>query len=106
VSDRSAQGYLELGPNGHNFAPYPSEELIRRLAAALGADVDELLLLAKKIPADIRERVLQRPDAFRKLASLDDVALDEVIRQVDRCEPSLARELHERGFYFALKSSP
>jgi len=67
-----------------DFAPYPSEELIRRLAAALEADVDELLLLAKKIPADIRERVLQRPDAFRKLAALDDVALDEVIRQVER----------------------
>jgi transcriptional regulator with XRE-family HTH domain len=67
-----------------DFAPYPSEELIRRLAEALGADVDELLLLAKKIPADIRDRVLQRPDAFRTLASLDDVALDEVIRQVER----------------------
>jgi transcriptional regulator with XRE-family HTH domain len=67
-----------------DFAPYPSEGLIRRLAGALGADVDELLLLAKKIPADIRDRVLQRPDAFRKLASLDDRALDEVIRQVDR----------------------
>jgi hypothetical protein len=67
-----------------DFGPYPSEELIRRLAEALGADVDELLLLAKKIPAGIRDRVLQRPDAFRKLASLDDVALDEVIRQVER----------------------
>lgn len=67
-----------------DFAPYPSEELIRRLAAALEADVDELLLLAKKIPVDIRDRVLERPDAFRTLASLDDVALDEVIRQVER----------------------
>ena len=67
-----------------DFAPYPSEELIRRLAEALDADADELLLLAKKIPADIRDRVLERPDAFRKLAALNDVALDEVIRQVDR----------------------
>jgi transcriptional regulator with XRE-family HTH domain len=67
-----------------DFAPYPSAELIGRLAAALETDVDELLLLAKKIPANIRERVLQRPDAFRKLASLDDRALDEVIKQVER----------------------
>ncbi len=66
-----------------DFAPYPSEELIRRLAIALDADVDELLLLAKKIPAVIRERVLQRPDTFRKLALLDDVTLDEVIRQLE-----------------------
>jgi len=28
--------------------------------------------------------VLQRPDAFRKLVALDDEALDEVLRQVER----------------------
>ena len=33
-----------------DFAQYPSEDLIRKLAKALEADVDELLLLAKKIP--------------------------------------------------------
>ena len=38
-----------------DFAQYPSEELIRKLAKALGADEDELLLLAKKIPTDIRD---------------------------------------------------
>lgn len=66
-----------------DFAPYPSEDLIRRLAVALEADEDELLLLAKKIPADIRERVIARPDAFRMLAALDDESLDEVVRQVE-----------------------
>src|SRR3954470_15804035 len=65
-----------------DFGDYPSEELIRRLAAALAADEDELLLLAEKIPAAIRQRVLQRPDAFRKLASLDDYALDAVLVQI------------------------
>ena len=67
-----------------DFAPYPSEDLIRRLAIALEADEDELLLLAKKIPADIRERVIARPEAFRTLAALDDESLDEVIKQVER----------------------
>lgn len=67
-----------------DFGLYPSEELIRRLATALEADMDELLLLAQKIPADIRERVLQRPDAFRKLAALDDHALDAVLHHVER----------------------
>lgn len=71
-----------------DFAPYPSEDLIRRLAAALEADEDELLLLAKKIPADIRERVIARPEAFRTLASLDDETLDEVLRQVERRKPA------------------
>jgi transcriptional regulator with XRE-family HTH domain len=71
-----------------DFAPYPGEDLIRRLAVALDADEDELLFLAKKIPADIRERVLARPDAFRTLAALDDEALDEVIRQVAQRKPT------------------
>lgn len=69
-----------------DFAQYPSEELIRKLATALEADVDELLLLAKKIPPDIRERVIERPDAFRKIASLDDQALDEILRQIEERE--------------------
>ncbi len=69
-----------------DFAQYPSEDLIRKLATALEADVDELLLLAKKIPPDIRERVIERPDAFRKIASLDDSALDEILRQIDKKE--------------------
>jgi transcriptional regulator with XRE-family HTH domain len=69
-----------------DFAQYPSEELIRKLAKALDADVDELILLAKKIPPDIRERVIERPDAFRKIASLDDEALDAVLKDIERKE--------------------
>ena len=69
-----------------DFAQYPSEDLIRKLAKALDADVDELLLLAKKIPPDIRDRVIERPDAFRKIASLDDEALDAVLKDIERKE--------------------
>ena len=67
-----------------DFALYPGEELVRKLAVALDGDETELLLLAKKVPPLIRDRVLERPDDFRKLATLDDASLDEVIRQVDR----------------------
>ncbi len=66
-----------------DFAQFPSEELIRRLAEALEADEDELMLLAEKIPEQIRRRVLQRPEAFRKLADLDDRKLDEVLKALD-----------------------
>lgn len=61
------------------FADYPSEEMICKLALALNADVDELLILADKIPTSIRQRVKERPDAFRKLASLDDATLDNLM---------------------------
>jgi transcriptional regulator with XRE-family HTH domain len=66
-----------------DFGLYPSEELIVKLAEALDADADELLLLAKKIPEPIRRMVLSRPEAFRKLAALDDKTLDLVLAEAD-----------------------
>ena len=67
-----------------SFGEFPSNELIQRLARALGGDPDELLLLAEKIPDAIRQRVLQRPDVFRKIASLDDKGMDAVLEFLDR----------------------
>jgi len=65
-----------------DFANYPSEDLIQRLAAALGAEEDELLILARKVPPVIRERVFQRPDVFGLLARLDDKALDRLMSRM------------------------
>ncbi len=69
-----------------DFGQYPSEDLIRWLKEALEADEDELLILAKKIPLVISERVLERPETFCKLARLDDATLDIVMAQVNRLE--------------------
>jgi transcriptional regulator with XRE-family HTH domain len=66
-----------------DFGDYPSEELIVKLAKVLQADADELLILAKKIPESVRKRVIQRPDVFRKLANLDDDALDKILEDID-----------------------
>src|SRR5438094_204621 len=72
--------YISKVENGRlAFADYPSDDLICRLAKALDADADELLLLAEKIPDQIKRRVLERPDAFRRLANLDDRALDSLM---------------------------
>ncbi len=76
--------YLSKIENGKlDFASFPSEDTIRKLADALDAEVDELLLMAKKIPQDIRDRVIEKPDAFRKLAQLDDDRLEQVIREIE-----------------------
>ncbi len=76
--------YLSKIENGKlDFAGYPSEECILRLAEALGADPDELLLMAEKIPESIRRRVIERPDAFRVLAGLDNMALSRLIERID-----------------------
>lgn len=67
-----------------SFGEFPSDELIVKLAKALDADPDELLLLAEKIPEAIRKRVLERPDVFRKMANLDDKRLDDVVEYLDQ----------------------
>ena len=59
------------------------EGLIVRLAKALGAEEEELMLMAEKVPESIRRRVIGRPDAFRKLARLDDRALDRLLEVAD-----------------------
>ena len=72
--------YISKVENGKlDFGDYPSEDLICRLAAALDADEEELLLLAEKIPEPIRRRFFERPDAFRLIAGLDDKRLDRVL---------------------------
>lgn len=62
-----------------DFAQYPSEDLILKLAEALDADADELLLLAEKIPPVIKKRVMERPDEFLRLARLDEKAFDRLL---------------------------
>ena len=64
-----------------DFGDYPGEELIRKLAKALEADVDELLILAQKIPDQIKKRVMERPDAFRKFADLDDETINRILEE-------------------------
>ena len=69
-----------------SFGEYPSEDLIRKLAKVLGAEEDDLLLLAEKIPEDIKKRVIERPDAFRKFASLDDKTIDKLLEDLGEDE--------------------
>ncbi len=67
-----------------DFGDYPSEDLILRLAEKLGGDANELLILAKKVPPRIRERVFERPEIFLRFASLDDEAMDRLMAKIDR----------------------
>ena len=75
--------YISKVENGKlHFGDYPSEKFIHKLAEELGADEDELLMLADKIPTIVRARIRERPDVFRAVAELDDSALDDLIRQI------------------------
>jgi transcriptional regulator with XRE-family HTH domain len=62
----------------NNRMPPPAAGTIVRLAKALGADTDELLLLANKVPRDITP-VLTRSRALPAfLRSIDDLSADEI----------------------------
>lgn len=61
-----------------HFGDYPSEKFIHKLAEELEADEDELLLLTDRVPEVIRKRVKERPELFRKLASMNDRELDKL----------------------------
>ena len=78
-----SHAYISKTENGKlDFGDYPSEALIRRLAIALAADEEELLLLAEKIPEAIRRRFFERPDAFRQIALLSDRKLDRLLAAI------------------------
>ena len=54
-----SQSYVNKVENAKlPFGDFPSEKFIHKLADELNADEDELLLLADKVPASIRRRVL------------------------------------------------
>ena len=61
----------------------PREETLQKIAKALDADPDELLLLARRIPDAYRDRILSRPGVFRKLLNLSDTALEELVEQLE-----------------------
>lgn len=65
-----------------DFSQFPSETTICKLAHALETDQEELLLLAEKIPESIRKRIVERPDAFRRIAALSNDVLDQVLEMV------------------------
>ena len=62
-----------------NAGDYPSESFVLKLAEALDADANELLLLTDRVPEVLLRRIQERPEVFRELAALSDGELDALI---------------------------
>ena len=72
--------YVNKVENGKlHSGDYPSEKFMHKLAGELDADEEELLLLADKVPKQIRKRIRERPEAFRQLARMDDKTLNRLM---------------------------
>lgn len=68
--------YLSKLENNRMDRP-PSEDLIRKIAQVLGANADELLVLAQRIPTDVADIILERPESIELLRSMEDMSQDE-----------------------------
>lgn len=71
----------------------PGENMIRDLSKALSANVDELLLLAGKVPEDVAVALhasSKAPQFLRAARGLDDKHWDELIRMAQRLQRSEA----------------
>ena len=76
--------YVNKVENGKlHSGDYPSEKFIHKLAGELDADEEELLLLADKVPEQIRKRIRERPEAFRAFANLNDEVLDRMLEEIE-----------------------
>ena len=67
----------------------PREETLQKIASALKTDADELLLLARRIPGTIRDRILDKPGIFRRILKLSDSDLEDILEQLE-CDRSPA----------------
>ena len=74
-----------------DFGEFPAaSRLIQRLASALDADEEELLLLSHRIPESISKRILEQPDAFRELCQCNSSTIDRMVESLRR-EKSVSR---------------
>ena len=62
----------------------PREETVQKIADALGADAQPLLLLARRIPESFRRRILANPELFGRLLSLSDDTLAGLLIAAER----------------------
>ncbi len=62
-----------------HFGDYPSEKFIHKLAHELQADEDELLFLTERVPASLKKRIFERPEAFQQFAHLSDSEMDSLL---------------------------
>ena len=76
-----------------NYGEYPSDELIHRIAVALTADENELRVLAKRIPEPVKQRAIERPDAFLAFAACDDAVLDKLLVQISQIKTKSVRRV-------------
>lgn len=79
--------YLSKIENDKTDERPPSEDLLKKLAALLGADEEELLFLAKRVPKDAREFLAKDVRAIKFLRTMKGMSeedLDKLLKQAEK----------------------
>lgn len=90
VAEKLGIDFTYLSKLENNRGEPPSEETIRALADLYGSDADELLALAGKVPAQLRERAATDREFalfLRRLPELPDDVLRKIYRDAGRGKP-------------------
>ena len=77
LADKVSLNFTYLSKVETGTLPPPSEDTIRKLAKALGADEDQLVILAKKVPKELRAVVTDRAGVPALLRAVRDRGLSE-----------------------------
>lgn len=75
--------------------PPPSQDTIKKLAGALDADADELLVLADKVPDDVKDVVTQSrelPAFLREIKDISKEDLDDLSRYAKKLKAKREEE--------------
>lgn len=73
----------------------PSQETINKLADALDADADELLILANKVPDDVKDVITESteiPAFLRQIRDLDTEKRGELKRYIEQLRSKRSNE--------------
>jgi len=77
----------------------PAQDTIQRLATALDADPDELLVLAGRVPNDVKDVVTKSselPTFLREIQDLDEGEIEELKRKAQEIKRK-RQEKHDAG---------
>jgi len=71
LAEKAGIDFTYLSKVENDRSPPPSEEVIRAMATALDAAPDELIRLAGRVPSDLTQMLLTRPEAIQHLRAIE-----------------------------------
>lgn len=72
LANKIGVGYPYISKIENGVEPPPSEEILVKMSKALKIDLDDLFIIAKKIPTDIQNLITDNPEIYHLLRAIKD----------------------------------